>query len=187
VRVRTGAQIGITNGGGIRRDLPKGRITNGDVLTTLPFQNNICVIEATGQQILDALEWGVHALPDEFGGFLHVSGLTYEIDTRISSGCKTDSSKLLTGIEGERRVRNVKVGDEPLDPQKTYTVAGSEYTLLEKGDGQTAFDGCNKIQGGLLDSQVLIDYVREDLKGKIGDTYADPYGQGRIKIIDEED
>ena len=187
VRVRTGAQIGITNGGGIRRELPKGRITNGDVLTTLPFQSKTCVIEATGQQILDALEWGSHALPDEFGGFLHVSGLTYEIDTRISSGCKTDSAKLLTGIEGERRVRNVRVGDEQLDPQKTYTVAGSEYVLLEKGDGQTAFANAKKIQGGLLDSQVLIDYLREDLEGKIGEAYADPYGQGRIKIIDEED
>ena len=157
------------------------------MLTTLPFQNNICVIEATGQQILDALEWGAHALPGEFGGFLHVSGLTYEIDTRISSGCKTDSAKMLTGIEGERRVRNVRVGDEQLDPEKTYTVAGSSYTLLENGDGQTAFKNAEKIQGGLLDSQVLIDYVREDLDGKIGDAYADPYGQGRIKIIDEED
>ena len=66
-------------------------------------------------------------------------------------------------------------------------MAGSEYVLLEKGDGQTAFANAKKIQGGLLDSQVLIDYLREDLEGKIGEAYADPYGQGRIRIIDDRD
>ena len=35
------------------------------------------------------------------------------------------------------------------------------------------------------DTQILIDYIKEDLKGTIGEEYADPYGEGRI-VIDQE-
>ncbi len=48
---------------------------------------------------------------------------------------------MLAGIEGERRVKNVLVGGESLEPEKTYTLAGTDYVLLEHGDGYTAFDG----------------------------------------------
>ena len=47
----------------------------------------MCIIEVTGQQVLDALEWGSSKLPGEFGGFMQVSGLTYEIDMSIPSSC----------------------------------------------------------------------------------------------------
>ena len=45
------------------------------------------MIEATGQQVLDALEWSVHSLPGEFGGFDHVAGLTFEYDATIPTPC----------------------------------------------------------------------------------------------------
>ncbi len=38
--------------------MEKGEITYGDVLNVFPYANQICVLEVTGQQILDALEWG---------------------------------------------------------------------------------------------------------------------------------
>lgn len=184
-RARTGAEIAIMNGGGIRADLPKGDITNHDLLNVQPYGNMISVAEVTGQQILDALEWGVHALPDEFGGFMHVSGLTYEIHTYIDSNCTSDEHGLFTGVEGEYRVQNVMVGDEPLDLEKTYEMASIDYLLSDMGDGFTMFKDCTITQSRTqVDTQVLIDYVTEDLGGVIGEGYEDPYGEGRIVAVE---
>ena len=183
---QSGADIAVLCGGGIRVDLGKGDVTYGDILRVNPFGNTLCVIEATGQQILDALEWGVRAIPEEFGGFLQVAGMEYEIDVSVPSGCIADENNMLTGIEGARRVKNVTVGGEPLEPEKIYTVAGTDYTLIGNGDGFTAFDGANVLQEGIkIDNQVLIEYITETLGGEIGVDYADPYGQGRIRILND--
>lgn len=185
-RDQTGADIGIINGGGIRAGISKGDITYGDIINVNPFGDTICVIEAKGQQILDALEWGAKTIPDEDGGFLQVSGLSYEIDASVKSGAQKDDKGMCTGFEGKRRVKNVKVGDNPIDPSKTYTVAGINYLLQENGNGITSFDGCKVVQNNQkLDNQILIDYITETLNGEIGDEYKDPYGQGRIVIHDE--
>ena len=173
-------------GGNIRTDLRRGDITYGDILKVLPFQNGICVIKATGQQILDALEWGARNVPGESGGFLQVSGLTYEIYAGVPSGCIADGNGMMTGIEGERRVRNVMIDGMPIDPEKTYTIAGTDYTLIDNGDGYTAFDGAAVVvENAGLDSQVMIDYITDSLGGVIGTEYEDPYGQGRITIIED--
>lgn len=186
LRVRTGADIAVLGGGGIRVSIPAGDVSMKDIYEVFPFGNEVCVIEATGQQILDALEWGAYLVPEENGGFLQVSGLTYEIHTYIESTCTKDVNGMFTGIKGERRVRNVKVNGAPIDPDALYKVAGSSYWLLEKGDGQTAFDGAKRIDaGGLLDAQVLSDYLSDDLGGVIGEEYSDPTGQGRIVIIEK--
>lgn len=185
IRVQADADIAIINGGGIRADMKKGDITYGDIISVFPFGNYICSVDATGQQILDALEWGARACPDEFGGFLQVSGLSYEIDTRIKSPCTYDDEGLFTGVKGKRRVKNVKVGDDKLDPKKHYKVAGITYTLLKHGDGHTAFDKSQILQDSIkLDNETLIDYIVDDLKGTIGSDYADPYGQGRITVLE---
>ena len=177
------ADIASLGGGGIRTNINKGDITYGDLLKVFPFGNYLCVIEATGQQILDALEWGSKGIPGEFGGFLHVSGMTYEIDASVKSGCKADDNNMQIGIEGPRRVKNVMIGGEPLDPAKTYTVASSDYVLLSNGDGLTAFDGCKVLQDRVkLDIQLLIEYIVDDLGGEIGAEYLELTGQDRIVI-----
>ena len=184
-RATIDADIGIINGGGVRTVLEKGDISYGDILAVLPFNNQICLIEATGQQILDALEWSANAVPLEFGGFLQVSGLTFEIDATIPSPCLIDEGQMCVGIEGERRVKNVMVGEEPLDPGRTYTVAGLDYILLNNGNGYTAFDGAKVVYNQIkIDSQALIDYIVDNLGGEIGSEYEDPYGQNRIVIYD---
>ena len=186
LRKSTGADIGVMVGGNIRTDLRRGDITYGDILKVLPFQNGICVIKATGQQILDALEWGARNIPGESGGFLQVSGLMYEIYAGVPSGCIADGNGMMTGIEGERRVRNVMIDGVPIDPEKTYTIAGTDYTLIDNGDGYTAFDGAAVVvENAGLDSQVMIDYITDSLGGVIGTEYEDPYGQGRITIIED--
>ncbi len=187
VRYAGNADIAILNGGGIRVSIPAGPITRNNILTVHPFGNSVCVIEATGQQILDALEWGARAIPSETGGFLQVSGLTYEIHTYIDSPCTQDEDGIWTGADGEYRVKNVMVGDEPLDPEKTYRLAGTNYILLDQGDGYNMFGDADVLEIEMaLDNQALLNYIVDVLGGVIGEEYADPYGQGRIIAVEEK-
>ena len=94
-----------------------------------------------------------------------------------------DENGMMAGIAGVRRVRDVTVNGQPLDPEKTYIVASTDFYILDNGDGFTAFDGAEVLQDQFkLDSQALIDQIVYDLGGVIGGEYADPYGQGRIVI-----
>ena len=88
----------------------------------------------------------------------------------------------------DRRVQNVMIGGEALDPNKTYTVAGSCYTLQEQGDGFSMFQGAEVVeQEGLpVDSEMLINYFTEELDGKVtAEQYGNPLGDGRITILTE--
>ena len=184
-RYVSGADIAFVNGGGIRVSIKEGDITLNDILKVHPFGNALCVCEATGQQILDALEFGAKDVPGEFGGFLQVSGLTYEIHTSVPSSVKLDEKGLFAGVEGEYRVKNVMVGDEPLDLEKIYTLASHNYMLQGQGDGYTIFeDNVYTQESVMLDNQVLITYITEGLNGVVGADYANPYGQGRIVAVE---
>ena len=184
-RYQSGTDIALVNGGSIRTSIEKGDITNEEIIGVHPFGNSLVVLEVTGQQVLDALEWGSRAVPGENGGFLQVSGLSYEINTAVESSCTQDEHELFSGVKGKRRVQNVMVGDEPLDPKKKYTLASQSYLLREKGDGFSMFEGDPVLQDGVkLDNQVLLGYIVDTLGGKIGEEYADPYGQGRITILE---
>lgn len=184
-RVIGGADIGFMNGGGVRASIAAGDITYENILTVMPFGNNLCVVEATGQQILDALEMGAKSVPSESGGFLHVSGLTYEIHTNVVSGVQLDTDGLFTGVEGEYRVQNVMVGGEPLDLAKTYTVASHDYMLKNCGDGFTMFKGCNVLKDMVMvDNQMLTTFIIENLGGVVGEEYSNPFGQERIIAVE---
>ncbi len=183
----TGADIALINAGSVRRDIPKGVITKEAILGVHPYGNALVVVKADGQQILDALEWGARSVPDENGGFLQVAGLSYEIHSYIDSGCTFNENGLFTGIEGERRVRNVMTDDGPLDPGKTYKVACSTFLALNHGDGFTQFSDCETEKSDpVLDYQALLDYIKEDLGGKVGQEYSELTGDGRIVIVEEE-
>lgn len=185
-RDQSGAQIALVNGGGIRTNIEAGDITLNDILKVHPFGNEMCVVEVTGQQVLDALEYGARDVPNECGGFMQVSGLTYEIHTYIPSSCTHDERNMFTGVDGEYRVKNVKVGGEDLDVTKTYTLASHNYMLLDGGDGMAMFKGAKVLKEGVkLDNQVLIDYIVDTLGGVVGEAYANPYGEGRIVAVEE--
>ncbi len=180
---KTGAECSFINGGGIRVNIEKGDITLSEVIDVLPFGNILCLIEVTGQQILDAMEWGCHVTPKESGGFPHVSGITFDLDTSIKDPCKVDNNGMCEGIEGERRVKNLKINGEPVNPTKKYKLSTLSYTALNNGDGYTAFDGCTILEEGAAEDYTLVvDYIKNNLGGKISDTYKDPYGEGRINI-----
>ena len=181
------ADIALVNSGGIRTSVQAGKITRKAFMDVNPWDNAMCVIEASGQQILDALEHGTRNLPETCGGFLHVSGLTYEVDQWKESPVATDDQGMFQSIDNtkERRVCNVKVNGQALDPDKTYTVCGNAYMLQSAGDGFTMFKG-NKVvaeEGLPTDASMLIAYFTDTLKGQISASqYGNILGDGRITI-----
>lgn len=180
------ADIGLANGGGIRADLKQGDLTYEDIIDVHPYGNEMCVVEATGQEILDALELGASKYPEENGGFLQVSGLSYTIDLSVpSSVVRSDEGEFIR-VNGAYRVKNVLVNGEPLDLSRTYTVASHNYMLKNGGDGYVMFKDNNLIKDcTMLDNEALIEYITKNLDGSVGKEYADPYGQGRITIVSQ--
>lgn len=163
MRAANGADIAITNGGGIRGDktyAPGTTLTRRDILTELPFGNVTVVTEITGQKVLDALENGFSQVENGAGRFPQVSGLKVVVDLRKSAGS---------------RVVSVEVNGKPLDPNAKYKVATNDY-MLNGGDGYTAFKGGKVLidaSAGKLMANSVIDYIQQT--GKV-DTKVD----GRI-------
>ena len=184
-RTVAGADVALVNSGGIRASVPAGDITRLALMNVNPWNNEMVVVEATGQQILDALEHGARLYPTECGGFLQISGLYYEIHGYIESPVLTDDKGSFKGVDGtkERRVKNVKIGGQPVDPLATYTVTGSLYMLKEGGDGFTMFADSKIIKREVLpvDSEMLIQYFTENLDGLITEAqYGNALGRGNI-------
>ncbi|MCR5487054.1 MAG: bifunctional metallophosphatase/5'-nucleotidase [Lachnospiraceae bacterium] len=185
-RFASGAEIGLINGGGIRDNILKGEITYGDLMQVYPFGNEIIMKKLTGQQIMDALEYSVSSAPVEYGGFLQVSGLTFDVDLDKDPQVQRDTEGMFTGFGSEeRRVSNIKVNGEDLDPEKTYLTASIEYLLGQCGNGYSMFTGEKEEMEGFLDDlSSLIRYL-ESMGGKVSEEYADENGQGRIHFLQE--
>ena len=205
--------IAIMNGGGIRSDEDAGYWTFKTCKQVSPFGNVACLMSVTGKQIQDALEFAARfagAEGKENGGFLQVAGATYEIRTDIPNTVQTDDKNVWIGsATGTPRVQNVKIYDrhtgtyEPLDPAKTYALAGMDYTLRNLGDGFAMFDGAELIKDyvsedylvmstyamtfGGVDAEGLphlssANSVLAEYPGYLLD-YENPYGAGRISIL----
>ena len=190
-RAVTGADIAIANGGGVRAEIEIGAVTRKSLMDVNAFNNGMCVLEVTGQQIIDILEHGARKCPEELGSFFQVSGMTFEIHTYRESPVISDQLGNFIGIDEttERRVQNVCIGGKPVELDKNYTLAGSTYVLLQGGDGLAMIDGSKILQqeGLPCDSEMLIRYFTETLGGIIpADMYGNPDGDGRITIVNEE-
>ncbi|MBR2868419.1 MAG: bifunctional metallophosphatase/5'-nucleotidase [Clostridia bacterium] len=188
-RAVTGADVAIANGGGIREKIGVGNVSRKMLMDMNPFGNSMCVVEVTGQQLVDVLEHGARACPESLGGFFQVSGVTFEIHTYRESPVICDQLDNFIGIneEMERRVQNVFVGDEPVDLGEKYTLAGSTYVILSGGDGLSMLEGSTVVQqeGLPCDNGMLIEYFTEHLDGVISaDVYGNPEGDGRITIVE---
>ena len=111
----TGADVAITNGGGIRASIPAGDITLGQIITTFPFGNYVVTLETPGQDIIDALEHGLSVYPEPNGGFPQISGMTVKFDPTKEPGS---------------RVVEILVNGEAVDPAKTYTLATNNFMAI---------------------------------------------------------
>ncbi|MBK6468275.1 MAG: bifunctional metallophosphatase/5'-nucleotidase [Rhodobacter sp.] len=151
LRVQTGSDIGLMNGGGIRGDRTYdtgATLTRRDILTELPFGNLTVVTELPGSQVLLALENAVSQVEKGAGRFAQVSGLTFAFDAAAEPGS---------------RVSEVMVGGAPLEADKLYTVAVNDY-ILGGGDGYAALGGgriVTEMATGNLVATDVMNYVEK--------------------------
>lgn len=153
--------VAVMNGGGIRNQAITGELTYLDAKRIHTFGNVACLMTVTGQQLLDALEWGSTGVGSgmENGSLLHSAGITYRIDADWPSSVQHDDKDVWTGAPtGGYRVRDVKVYNkktnqyEPIDLEANYNLAGYNYTLRDLGGGFAMFSS----------AVMVLDYVMED-------------------------
>ena len=141
--LETGADVAITNGGGIRASIPAGDVTLGQVITTFPFGNYVVTIEATGQDLIDAMENGLSDYPELKGAFPQIAGMRVVFDPSKPAGS---------------RVVELTVDGKPVDPAATYVVATNNFMAIG-GDEYTMFAD-NKLLGEYSAfDEILADYL----------------------------
>ena len=157
------ADVGITNGGGIRAKRvysPGTTITRKDILTELPFGNVVVKIQLKGSQIWEALENGVSKVENNSGRFPQVSGMSFTYNPKSKKG---------------RRIISIKIGNKPLNKGKTYTLATNDF-MAKGGDGYSVFKKGKVIidaSGATLMANMVMDYIKA--KGSVS-----PKVEGRI-------
>ena len=96
-----------------------------------------------------------------------------------------DENGAFQGVNGEYRVKNVKIGGEPLVPDKIYTVTSINFLLQNGGDGYIVSGKCEVTrEHASTDAEIMADYLENTLGGVIPEEYRERGGQGRIKIVD---
>ncbi|MBI4747642.1 MAG: 5'-nucleotidase C-terminal domain-containing protein [Acidobacteria bacterium] len=130
--------LAISNTYGMRGDLPAGDITIANVFTIMPFENQLVLLELTGQQLLEGFEY-VATHFDESAGF--------------------PLANCIVRVKDEKLV-SVEIGGLPLDPKKTYTLATSDY-LYYGGDGYHFSQGKNFRHVGVTLRDAIISYMRQ--------------------------
>ena len=166
IRAATGAQLAITNAGGIRanKQYPAGyKLTRRDVLSELPFGNATSMVEITGKDVKDAIENGLRDAPQGSGRFPVVSGLSFEADLKQPQGS---------------RVISVKVDGKEIDPAGKYTVATNNF-MLTGGDGYTAL-GRGKTLIGMTDGKLMANEVMVYIR-RLGTVEAKVEGRAVLK------
>jgi len=161
MRAETGADICITNSGGIRadRDYPAGTVlTRKDVLAELPFGNRTVVLEITGAVLREALESSLGG----DGRFPQISGMMLTGDMTKPVGS---------------RLEMVTIGGKPLDLGATYKLATNEY-MARGGDGYTMFKSAKRLVDELAAQYVAGQVIAH--VGKLG-TLA-PKIEGRVSL-----
>lgn len=153
----------ITNGGGIRASIDKGKVTQNDIITVLPFGNTISQINVKGSDIKKAFEHslssptkteGHQKVLTPNGGFLQASK-----SIRVTYNLNKAKQHRVTSI----KVLDKKAGHfKKLDPNKKYYVTTNDFTA-NKGDGYHMFGG-KKEEGISLDEVVAKYFKKADLK-----------------------
>ncbi len=180
-RVMTKADIGWINAGGIRAGIPAGKITFKELLGAFPFENQVCVAEFTGQQILDALEFGFYRAPADNGSYPQLSGIRFDVDLSATPvvECRAEDGEFMGIGDGPRRIHGAEVLDRQtqqwlkLDPQKAYTVASIDFILLRGGCNGMLRNGRIVQDNQMKDTQILEDYLVKVLHRTVPERYQD--------------
>lgn len=170
-RTITGADFAITNGGGIRAETKAGRLTYGDILSMLPYDNYVSIVDITGAELKALLKACTQFVPVKNGDFPQVSGIKFTVNVGMPES--------ITDLV----VLNRQTGNyEPIDLSRTYSLATIDYCIT--GGGLQGMLKKNHVvrPNICIYSDCLIQYVTKHLGGHIGKEYANQTGQGRITI-----
>jgi 5'-nucleotidase len=165
IRAHVGADVAIVNAGSVRgeRIIPPGPLDRRTLIGIHPFGDVITKVAVPGRVLLQALKNGVSRWPSASGRFPQISGMTMIVDTTAPAN---------------DRVRDVRIGGEPLDASRMYTVALPDY-VLKGGDDYTMFGG----------QKVLVSPESGDLLLGVMEQYAGahpnlaPAIDGRIRLM----
>ena len=178
----TKVDAAVTNGGGIRASISKGNITKKDINTVLPFGNTLSIVKVTGAELLEALEASTYCTPETIGGFPHVSGIVFTVDTgKVYDQGEQYPGSTYYGPKSIQRVTIQSVGGKAFDPNATYTIATNDF-MAAGGDTYYAFKTASvNYDLGVPMDEVVMEYVTEELDGVVT---AEDYGasEGRITI-----
>ena len=172
----------IQNGGGIRASIQPGEISMNTLYSVFPFENTICIVTLTGEQLLEALEASCYACPEAAGAFPQVSGIVFSIDTTVpyAAGAQYPDTTYYAPANPGSRVTIDTVGGKAFDLKATYNIAVNSF-MADGGDTYYVFANAAKVMDtGVVDAEGLISYV-SSMNNVIGDEYAAPKGNITIK------
>jgi len=135
--------LAIINKGGIRRSLPKLNISEGMIITMMPFSNRTQVVDIKGRDLIAVL--------DTMAG-------------RGGDGVSSEADIVFDPVT--KRVTSVTISGKPLEPDATYRVATIDY-LANGGDYLTGFLRSTPVATSdsvLFDD--LLSYLRKNYKSK---------------------
>ncbi|MCD3217209.1 LysM peptidoglycan-binding domain-containing protein [Clostridium botulinum C] len=140
---KTGAQIAIQNGGGLRRTLYKGNITMGDMYEIMPFDNALVTFDLKGADVKKAIDHGI---------------LNPEVTDGQFSGLKVEYDK---NKEFEHRITKITLNDgTPLDMNKYYKVTAPDF-LLSGGDKYDFSNAKNVVETFIPVRDVLVEAIKD--------------------------
>ena len=171
--------VAITNGGGIRASIGVGDVTKKDINTVLPFGNTLAVVYVKGSELLEALEASTFCTPKSIGGFPQVAGMQFKVATyeKYDANAEPYPGSTYYGPKTINRVTIGSINGKDFDPEATYAVITNNF-VAGGGDTYYAFAAAtNQFDTGLPLDEVVMEYVTKELKGVIGETYAEPAGR----------
>ncbi|SDS74900.1 5'-nucleotidase [Friedmanniella luteola] len=138
-----GAQVAITNPGGIRADLDAGPVTYGEAFSVQPFANILQTITLTGAQLDAVLEQQQKTAAVQPTWLQVSSTLGYTWTTSAAPGSK---------------VSKITVAGQPVDPAASYRVTVNNF-LAAGGDGFDVFAQGTGLTGGPIDLDAFVAYL----------------------------
>lgn len=138
----TNADIAFQNAGGIRADLPEGKISMRHIYELAPFGNTIFTMKLAGSQVKEILEKSVSG---KFGK-LQVSGLKFKYDKNRPEG---------------GRVFEIAVGNKPVNLKKYYKVATNSFVAKGGDDFNTFKQGKEIRDTGIIDRDAQLLFVKK--------------------------
>ncbi|XP_017049988.1 protein 5NUC isoform X2 [Drosophila ficusphila] len=166
----TDAALSLMQGGGIRSSIERrsdGSITDNDLLSVLPWGNDLFMVPMTGKSVRRALEHGAALRgKDSDGGFLQVSGIRVVLNPGKPEGSRVVSVQVRCAA-----CRVPTYSD--LNDTAVYNVVLGEF-LLDGGDGHLIRDSAHKPQRLQNNDKEAVaqylkhrDFVYPEIEGRI--------------------